>query len=186
MLFSVTFICYVQPLLQTFSYGENTQTYSWFSTSWLMAIIQIYHIFHILNTSEQKASLKSKLVSAIIQKGKSIFQLCSLSLVGQLQQHPIPSPVNVTVSNWVLPRGRSYGSQQNSVQVRDALYGTSTYYGAISLSSCCTHTQQQLHREKRWASMVSFSKHTINYMLYFPWIHSLFCGYRTQYSYNPP
>lgn len=47
--------------------------------------------------------------------------------------------ISVAVSKWVLVRGRSCGSQQNYVQVRDALYGTNPYYRTISLCPCCTH-----------------------------------------------
>lgn len=47
----------------------------------------------------------------------------------------LPAGVGVVVSKWVLARRRSYGSQQNYVQVRDALYGTNPYYSTISLCS---------------------------------------------------
>lgn len=56
--------------------------------------------------------------------------------------------ISVVVSKWVLAKGRSCGSRQNYVQVRDALYGTNPYYRTISLGSCCTLTEAISRRQE--------------------------------------
>lgn len=56
--------------------------------------------------------------------------------------------ISVVVSKWVLAKGRSCGSQQNYVQVRDALYGTNPYYRTISLGSCCTLTEATTRKQE--------------------------------------
>lgn len=71
--------------------------------------------------------------------------------------------VSVAVSKWVVARGRSCGSQQNYIQVRDALYGTNPYYQTISLSCCSTHTAAVTCRQEKVNKHgLLFTTHNIN------------------------
>lgn len=61
--------------------------------------------------------------------------------------------ISFAVGEWGPVRGRSCGSQENYVQVIDALCGTCPYYCTIFLCSWSTHIKAIMHREEEASSL---------------------------------